>query len=154
MSYYLHLFPFRVHPLILFSSLYLLVQYFSWRVRQRPTKITLGHTYCTSCNKRRASNKCRPLISVAPLGIHIEISASSLTSAAPLNAALITYLLVFSMLTLLFTFSLLTFLLLAYYLPSFLTFSRLDKLYYAKEYSNYTVWTKSKERKVDVYVYL
>ena len=32
--------------------------------------------YCISSNKRRASNKCRPLISAAPLGIHIEISAS------------------------------------------------------------------------------
>ena len=154
MSYYLHLFPFRVHPLILFSSLYLLVQYFSWRVRQRQTKITLVYTYRTSCNKRRASNKGRPLISAAPLGIHIEISASPLTSTAPLNAALITYLLAFSMLTLLLLFSLLNFLLLAYYLPSFLTFSTLNKLYYAKVYSNYTVWIKSKERKVDVYVYL
>ena len=32
--------------------------------------------YRISSNKRRASNKCRPLISAAPLGIHIEISAS------------------------------------------------------------------------------
>ena len=31
--------------------------------------------YRISSNKRRASNKCRPLISAAPLGIHIEISA-------------------------------------------------------------------------------
>ena len=40
-------------------------------------------------DKRRASNKRRPLISAAPLGINIEISASPLISAAPLNAALI-----------------------------------------------------------------
>ena len=39
--------------------------------------------YRISSNKRRASNKCRPLISAALLGIHIEISAP------PLNAALI-----------------------------------------------------------------
>ena len=32
--------------------------------------------YRISSNKRRASNKCRPLISAAPLGIHIETSAS------------------------------------------------------------------------------
>ena len=31
--------------------------------------------YRISSNKRRASNKRRPLISAAPLGIHIEISA-------------------------------------------------------------------------------
>ena len=38
---------------------------------------------------RRVSNKRRPLICAAPLVIHIEISASPLISAAPLNAALI-----------------------------------------------------------------
>ena len=32
--------------------------------------------YRISSNKRRVSNKRRPLISVAPLGIHIEISTS------------------------------------------------------------------------------
>ena len=45
--------------------------------------------YHISSNKRRASNQHRPLISAAPLGIHIEISASPLISAATLNAALI-----------------------------------------------------------------
>ena len=44
--------------------------------------------YTISSNKSRASNKHHPLISTAPLGIHIEISASPLISAAPLNAAL------------------------------------------------------------------
>ena len=32
--------------------------------------------YRIFCNKRRASNKRRPLLSTAPLGIHIEIRAS------------------------------------------------------------------------------
>ena len=45
--------------------------------------------YCTWSNKRRASNKLRPLISAATLSIHIEISASPLISAAPLNKVLI-----------------------------------------------------------------
>ena len=36
-----------------------------------------------------ASNKRRPLTSVAPLGIHIEISASRLISAAPLKRRLL-----------------------------------------------------------------
>ena len=39
------------------------------------TKIRYSE-YRISSNKRRASNKFRPLISTAPLGIHIEISAS------------------------------------------------------------------------------
>ena len=37
--------------------------------------------YRISSNKRRTSNQHRPLISAAPLGIHIEISASPLISA-------------------------------------------------------------------------
>ena len=41
--------------------------------------------YRISSNKRRASNKHRPLISVTPLGIPIEIIAFPLMSAAPLN---------------------------------------------------------------------
>ena len=45
--------------------------------------------YRISSNKRLASNKRYPLISAAPLGIVIEISASPLISAPPLNAALI-----------------------------------------------------------------
>ena len=45
--------------------------------------------YRISSNKPRASNKRHPLISTATLGIHIEISASPLISAAPLNTALI-----------------------------------------------------------------
>ena len=45
LSYQLHLFSFQVSPLILFSSLFILVQYFSWKVRQRPTTITLEHKY-------------------------------------------------------------------------------------------------------------
>ena len=40
-------------------------------------------------NKRRASNKRRRLKNAAPLGIYIEISASPLIRAAPINAALI-----------------------------------------------------------------
>ena len=32
--------------------------------------------YCISSNKRRSSNKRHPLISAAPLGIHIEITAT------------------------------------------------------------------------------
>ena len=40
-----------------------------------PKQIT-QNDYRISSNKRRASNKRRPLISAAPLGIHIEISAS------------------------------------------------------------------------------
>ena len=32
--------------------------------------------YCISPNKHWASNKCHPLISAAPLGIHIEIGVS------------------------------------------------------------------------------
>ena len=54
------------------------------------------HKYRISSNKRRASNKRRPLTSFAPLDIHIEISpppprppAPRLISAAPLNTALI-----------------------------------------------------------------
>ena len=39
--------------------------------------------YRVSSDKHRASNKCRPLISTALLGDHIEINA------APLNAVLI-----------------------------------------------------------------
>ena len=35
-----------------------------------------AHKTSISSNKRRASNKRRPLKSAAPLGIHIEISAS------------------------------------------------------------------------------
>ena len=45
--------------------------------------------YRISSNKRRASNKRRPLISAEPLGIHTEISASPLISAATLNTVLI-----------------------------------------------------------------
>ena len=32
--------------------------------------------YCISSNKRRASNKRHPLISAAPMGNHIEITAT------------------------------------------------------------------------------
>ena len=42
-----------------------------------------------SSNKRQASNKRCPLISTASMSIYIEISASPITSAAPLNAAFI-----------------------------------------------------------------
>ena len=49
--------------------------------------------YRISFNKHQVSNKCCPLISAAPLGIHIEISAflsaCLLISAAPLNVVLI-----------------------------------------------------------------
>ena len=40
-------------------------------------------------SKLRASNKHGTLINAIPLGIHIEISASPLISAAPLNTVLI-----------------------------------------------------------------
>ena len=46
-------------------------------------KTTCLINYRISSIERRASNKPRPLISAAPFGIHIEISA------APLSAALI-----------------------------------------------------------------
>ena len=49
----------------------------------RVMRLKIDNKYCISTNKR-----C-PLISAAPLGIHIEISASFLISAAPLNATLI-----------------------------------------------------------------
>ena len=39
-------------------------------------KDTKMYNYRISFNKRRASNKRRPLISAAVLGVHIEISAS------------------------------------------------------------------------------
>ena len=42
-----------------------------------------------SSNKHLTSNKRRPLISVSPLGIHIEISTSPLITDTPLNVALI-----------------------------------------------------------------
>ena len=48
-----------------------------------------------SSNKRRASNNRRPLISVASLGIHIEISAFLLIRAAPLNTVLIRIVIIF-----------------------------------------------------------
>ena len=48
-----------------------------------------ANKYRISSNKRRASNKRRSLISTMPLGIHIEISASPLINAAPLNTGLI-----------------------------------------------------------------
>ena len=48
-----------------------------------------------SFKKRRASNKRRPLISAAPLGIHIEISTFPLIRAAPLTTALIRIVTVF-----------------------------------------------------------
>ena len=43
--------------------------------------------YHTSSNKHQASNKYCPLLSTAPLGIHIKISASPLKSTALLNVA-------------------------------------------------------------------
>ena len=45
--------------------------------------------YHISPNKHLTSNKCHPLISASPLGIHIEISTSPLISGTPLNVALI-----------------------------------------------------------------
>ena len=48
------------------------------------------HKYHISSNKCWASNKGHPLLSATPLGIHIEISASPLINAAPLNVTLIT----------------------------------------------------------------
>ena len=45
--------------------------------------------YCISSYKGKTPNKHCPLISVAPLGIHIEISASPLISVVPLNAVLV-----------------------------------------------------------------
>ena len=48
----------------------------------------INYTYRISSNKHRASNKRRPLIKAALLGIHIKISASLLISAALLNTAL------------------------------------------------------------------
>ena len=39
---------FQVRSLILFSSLFILMQYFSWRVLQRPTTKTLGDSFITS----------------------------------------------------------------------------------------------------------
>ena len=50
-----------------------------WSRRQFQLKILVKcyvFSYCISSNKRRVSDKSRPLISAAPLGIHIEISAS------------------------------------------------------------------------------
>ena len=44
--------------------------------------------YRISSNKRRVSNKGHPLMSTSPLGIYIEINASLLINAAPLNAVL------------------------------------------------------------------
>ena len=41
-----------------------------------PYKDTKMYNYRISFNKHRASNKRRPLISAAVLGVHIEISAS------------------------------------------------------------------------------
>ena len=48
-----------------------------------------------SSNKCWVSNKCHPLICAAPLGIHIEISASPLISPTPLNVTLITIVTIF-----------------------------------------------------------
>ena len=45
--------------------------------------------YRISSNKRRASNKRRPLINAVPFAIHIEISASPVITTAPLNTELI-----------------------------------------------------------------
>ena len=43
------------------------------------------HQYHISSDKHQASNEHHPLISAAPVGIHIEISASSLIINAPLT---------------------------------------------------------------------
>ena len=52
-------------------------------------KYRIGYKCRISSNKRQTSNNRRPLISTAPLSIHIEISASPLKSAASKNAAFI-----------------------------------------------------------------
>ena len=48
-------------------------------------KIQNKKIYGISSNKRRASNKRRPLVSAALMGIYIEISTSSLIIAASLS---------------------------------------------------------------------
>ena len=55
--------------------------------------VSYNMTTKTNVTIPNTSNPCEatvfPLISAAPLGIHIEISAPPLISAAPLNAVLI-----------------------------------------------------------------
>ena len=59
------------------------------RLSGYPLYFKISFKYRISSNKSLASNKYCPLISAAPWGIHIEISASPLISTTPLNTALI-----------------------------------------------------------------
>ena len=57
-------------------AIFLRTPFFTEHLRWLLPVLLLDVAYRISSNERRVSNKRRPLISVALLGIHIEISAS------------------------------------------------------------------------------